>query len=49
MVQWFPDRRGFATGIVAAGYGMGALLTTFPIAELMKDAELSAGALSLRA
>ncbi len=37
MVQWFPDRRGFATGIVAAGYGMGALLTTFPIAESMKD------------
>jgi len=37
MVQWFPDRRGFATGIVAAGYGMGALLTTFPVAELMKD------------
>ena len=38
MVQWFPDRRGFATGIVAAGYGMGALLTTFPIAESMKSA-----------
>src|SRR5262249_47004973 len=38
MVQWFPDRRGFATGIVAAGYGIGALLTTFPIAEMMKDA-----------
>ena len=38
MVQWFPDRRGFATGIVAAGYGMGALLTTFPIAALLKDA-----------
>src|SRR4029077_8382062 len=37
MVQWFPDRRGFATGIVAAGYGMGAILTTFPISELMKD------------
>jgi len=35
MVQWFPDRRGFATGAVAAGYGMGALLTTFPIAELL--------------
>jgi oxalate/formate antiporter len=35
MVQWFPDRRGFATGVVAAGYGMGALLTTFPIAELL--------------
>jgi OFA family oxalate/formate antiporter-like MFS transporter len=38
MVQWFPDRRGFATGVVAAGYGMGALLTTFPIAELLNGA-----------
>ena len=47
MVQWFPDRRGFATGIVAAGYGMGALLTTFPIAESMKDGELPAGDVSL--
>jgi MFS transporter, OFA family, oxalate/formate antiporter len=33
MVQWFPDRRGFATGMVAAGYGMGAVLTTFPISN----------------
>jgi oxalate/formate antiporter len=31
MVGWFPDRRGFAAGVVAAGYGMGAMLTTFPI------------------
>lgn len=31
MVRWFPDRRGFATGMVAAGYGFGAILTTFPI------------------
>ena len=31
MVQWFPDRRGLATGCVAAGYGMGALLFTFPV------------------
>jgi OFA family oxalate/formate antiporter-like MFS transporter len=37
MVQWFPNRRGLATGVVAAGYGMGALLTTFPIADLLKD------------
>ena len=37
MVQWFPDRRGFATGVVAAGYGMGALLTTFPIAALLNE------------
>ncbi|WP_321909915.1 oxalate/formate MFS antiporter [Paraburkholderia sp. J11-2] len=31
MVRWFPDRRGFAAGIAAAGYGMGAIITTFPI------------------
>jgi MFS transporter, OFA family, oxalate/formate antiporter len=33
MVGWFPDRRGFAAGMVAAGYGVGAILTTFPIAS----------------
>ena len=33
MVRWFPERRGFAAGIVAAGYGMGAIVTTFPIAN----------------
>jgi len=38
MVQWFPDKRGLATGLVAAGYGMGAVLTTFPI-----SASLAAG------
>jgi MFS family permease len=31
MVKWFPDKRGLATGLVAAGYGIGAVLTTFPI------------------
>jgi len=36
MVQWFPDRRGFATGVVAAGYGFGAILTTFPIDDMIK-------------
>ncbi|HWV17090.1 MAG TPA: oxalate/formate MFS antiporter [Rhodocyclaceae bacterium] len=36
MVQWFPDLRGFATGMVAAGYGFGAVLTTFPISASMK-------------
>ena len=36
MVRWFPDRRGFATGLVAAGYGFGAILTTFPIDSMMK-------------
>ena len=33
MVAWFPDQRGFAAGVVAAGYGMGAILTTFPISS----------------
>jgi OFA family oxalate/formate antiporter-like MFS transporter len=37
MVRWFPDRRGFAVGMVAAGYGMGAILTTFPIASALAN------------
>jgi oxalate/formate antiporter len=37
MVQWFPDKRGLATGLVAAGYGVGALLTTFPIAAVLRE------------
>lgn len=32
MVKWFPDRRGFAVGMVAAGYGFGAIFSTMPIA-----------------
>ena len=36
MVKWFPERRGFATGIVAAGYGFGAIFSTFPIDTMMK-------------
>jgi MFS transporter, OFA family, oxalate/formate antiporter len=36
MVRWFPNNRGFATGVVAAGYGFGAMLTTFPIDAMMK-------------
>ncbi len=35
MVLWFPDRRGFATGMAAAGYGFGAMLTTFPISGML--------------
>lgn len=36
MVRWFPQARGFATGVVAAGYGFGAILTTFPIDTMIK-------------
>jgi oxalate/formate antiporter len=38
MARWFPDYRGFAVGVVAAGYGFGALLTTFPIDTMIKAA-----------
>ena len=37
MVQWFPDKRGLATGFAAAGYGIGALLTTFPISAVLHE------------
>ncbi|HEX9390810.1 MAG TPA: oxalate/formate MFS antiporter [Usitatibacteraceae bacterium] len=37
MMRWFPDRRGFAVGMVAAGYGMGALVTTIPISASMAE------------
>ena len=35
MVAWFPDRRGFAAGLVAAGYGMGAIATNAGIINMM--------------
>jgi OFA family oxalate/formate antiporter-like MFS transporter len=35
VVRWFPHNRGFAAGVVAAGYGMGAIVTTFPIASTL--------------
>ncbi len=38
MVQLFPDKRGLATGLVAAGYGFGAIATTIPIASMIKTA-----------
>ncbi len=35
-VKWFPDRRGLATGLTAAGYGAGAALTVVPIREVIE-------------
>ncbi len=40
MVRWFPQNRGFAVGMVAAGYGIGALLTTFPISNSLAESGL---------
>jgi MFS transporter, OFA family, oxalate/formate antiporter len=37
-VKWFPDRRGLAVGITAAGFGAGAALTVVPIREVIASA-----------
>jgi OFA family oxalate/formate antiporter-like MFS transporter len=37
MVRWFPDRRGFAAGVVAAGYGFGALLTNNSVYNMIAE------------
>jgi OFA family oxalate/formate antiporter-like MFS transporter len=34
LVKWFPDRRGFITGLAVAGFGAGALITA-PVAEYL--------------
>ena len=35
-LKWFPDRRGLAAGLTAAGFGAGSALTIIPIANLIK-------------
>ena len=37
-VKWFPDRRGLAVGLTAAGFGAGAALTVVPIREVIASA-----------
>jgi OFA family oxalate/formate antiporter-like MFS transporter len=31
-LKWFPDRRGLASGMIAAGFGLGAAVTVVPLA-----------------
>ncbi|MBV8639991.1 MAG: OFA family MFS transporter, partial [Verrucomicrobia bacterium] len=37
LVKWFPDRRGFITGLAVAGFGAGALLTAPLAAALIQQ------------
>jgi oxalate/formate antiporter len=34
-IKWFPDKRGLAVGLTAAGYGSGTILTVIPIARMI--------------
>lgn len=35
-LKWFPDKRGLAAGMIAAGYGLGAALTSTPLALMIR-------------
>src|SRR5437588_4830111 len=37
-LKWFPDHRGLAAGLTAAGFGAGSALTVAPIASMINSA-----------
>src|SRR6201996_7954941 len=36
-LKWFPDKRGLAAGLTAAGFGAGAAVTVIPIANMIQS------------
>jgi MFS transporter, OFA family, oxalate/formate antiporter len=36
-LKWFPERRGLAAGITAAGFGAGSALTIIPISKMIES------------
>jgi len=41
-VKWFPDRRGLAVGLTAAGFGAGAAVTVIPIQKMIASSGYAA-------
>src|SRR5437899_1520328 len=37
-LKWFPDHRGLAAGLTAAGFGAGSAATVIPISNMIRDA-----------
>jgi len=36
-LKWFPDKRGLAAGLTAAGFGAGAAVTVIPISNMIRS------------
>ena len=41
LIEWFPDKRGLASGVVIAGFGSGALFFTPAMNALMQKVSIS--------
>jgi OFA family oxalate/formate antiporter-like MFS transporter len=41
-LKWFPDRRGLAAGLTAAGFGIGSALTIIPISKVIAGGSFEA-------